>query len=225
MEPSLSSPWSIGEHAFAEITRDMSEQAPRVIVEFGSGPSSVRLAKAFPDAQVLSLESSDQFAERSRAGALEHGIGPERLRVELRPLRFRRIGAAIYETYQSGPFPPVIDVVLIDGPPHWTKRGREACLYDVAASVRVGGRIYLDDYGRKQDKRIADNWRRCYGPAFRVYEIATEHGVCVLEKTAAVPLAPPIPFAVALDSWVVHAKRRLELATKRARGRADRVRA
>jgi predicted O-methyltransferase YrrM len=211
-EPSLNGPWSIGEEAFAQITRSMSEIAPRVIVEFGSGASSVRLAKAFPDAQVLSLESDPTFFQQSQACARQHGVAAERLSTELRPLTFRRIGRAIYETYSVGPYPAPIDAVLIDGPPHWTRRGREACLYDVAANVRVGGRIYLDDYGRAQERRIVRNWLGCYADALRVTELDAGHGVCVLEKVGPVPGTPRVPLAVAVDSWLVHVRRRIELA-------------
>jgi predicted O-methyltransferase YrrM len=215
MEPSLDGPWSLGEEAFASIERSMREVVPRVIVEFGSGASSVRLAKAFPEASVLSLESDAEFFQRSLGCAREHGMTPERLRIELRPLCFRRIATGIYETYRSGPFPAQIDVALIDGPPHWTKRGREACFYDIADRVRIGGRVYLDDYGRDQEKRIARNWSSCYADAFRMSEVATDHGLCVMEKVAAVPSTPRMPLEVSVDSWLVHAKRRLELARAR----------
>jgi hypothetical protein len=34
IRPSLSGPWSIGEDAFTEVVRDMTEVSPSVIVEF-----------------------------------------------------------------------------------------------------------------------------------------------------------------------------------------------
>jgi predicted O-methyltransferase YrrM len=122
--PSLSGPWSIGEDAFTELVRDMTAVHPRSIVEFGSGASSIRLSQAFPDSQVLSIESSEEFFKRARDCARRHGVGPPRLRIALRPLRFPRIAGAVYDTYDCGPFPSRIDAVLIDGPPYWTGRGR-----------------------------------------------------------------------------------------------------
>jgi SAM-dependent methyltransferase len=220
MRPSLCGTWSIGEEAFTRIEQSMREVNPRVIVEFGSGASSVRLAKAFPDSQVLSLENDAEFFQQSLDCAREHGTAPERLRIELRPLSFRRIATGIYETYSAGPFPDQIDAVLIDGPPHWTKRGREACFYDIAARLRIGGRIYLDDYRREQEKLIARNWLRCYPSAFRMSEIASGHGVCVMEKVAEVPSTPRMPLVVTVDSWLMHAKRRFERARSKAKARA-----
>jgi hypothetical protein len=212
MEPSVDGPWSIGEPAFAEIVRDMTGLAPSVIVEFGSGASSVRLAKAFPAARILSVEHDEHFLERSRALADQYHIPPGRLDIELRRLRFRRIGAGIYQTYERGSFPADIDGVLIDGPPHWTQRGREACLLDVAAMLREGGRAYLDDYHRDQERRIVRNWMSRYTGVFRMWEVDVGHGICVLEKVAAAPPSPGFAPTVAMDTWLVFAKRCLRRA-------------
>ena len=209
IEPSLAGPWSLGEDAFAEITRDMAAIDPRTIVEFGSGASSVRLALAFPRARIFSFESDAAFLERTRKLARSCGVGADRLELALRPLGFRRVGSAIYEAYAPGPFPSGIDAVLIDGPPHWTKRGREACLHDVVHCLRVGARVYLDDFERPQEQRIVRNWRRCYRDAFGVSELSAGHGVCVLQKLTAVERR--ISLSVAADSWLVHARRRLHL--------------
>jgi hypothetical protein len=228
IQPSLSGPWSIGEGAFVEVVRDMTEVRPGWIVEFGSGASSVRLAKAFPGAQVLSIESSEEFFERSLDCSRHHGIGPPRLSIELRPLRFRRIAGAVYETYDWGPFPSRIDAVLIDGPPHWTGRGRQACLYDVASRLRVGGRVYLDDCQRDQERLIVRNWVKSYPHAFRVSGLSVGHGLAVLEKLVPISTSPRVVPCVALDAWIVHAKRRVKLLrnalTRRLlKGRAELV--
>ena len=53
----LDTGWSIGETAFERITNTLLEMSPvERILEFGSGPSSIRLAMAFSEAQVLSVE-------------------------------------------------------------------------------------------------------------------------------------------------------------------------
>ena len=62
---SLDTGWSIGETAFKRITTMLLEMSPvERILEFGSGLSSVRLAMAFSEAQVLSVEGDWQnYAE------------------------------------------------------------------------------------------------------------------------------------------------------------------
>ena len=53
----LDTGWSIGETAFERITTTLLRMSPvERILEFGSGSSSIRLAMAFPEAQVLSVE-------------------------------------------------------------------------------------------------------------------------------------------------------------------------
>lgn len=221
---SLDAPWSIGESAFTAIVQNMSELTPKVIVEFGSGVSSVRLAKAFPDAQILSLEHDSRFFGRSLELAAQHGIGSENLHIELRPLRFRLIGSRIYETYDRGWFPHTIDAVLIDGPPWWTGRGREACLHDVVAKLRTGGRAYLDDYHRDAERKIVDNWMRSYPGVFDMSEIDVGHGIGALQKRAVNTRSPRLAPGAALDTWLDFAKRRCWNALKALSGRDDRFR-
>ena len=61
----LDAGWSIGETAFERITTTLLEMSPvERILEFGSGPSSIRLAMAFAEAEVLSIEGDwRNFAE------------------------------------------------------------------------------------------------------------------------------------------------------------------
>jgi hypothetical protein len=73
--------------------------------------------------------------------------------------------------------------VLIDGPPIATRRGREACLYQVFAKGHVGTRFYLDDYCREAEKQIVLNWLRAYGGALahrNTFEV--DHRIAVLER-------------------------------------------
>ncbi len=94
----------------------------------------------------------------TRAGLVRDcAVGEERLTVTLRPLRLRRIGGAIYETYAEGPFPASIDAIVIDGPPSWTRRGRSV-LARRSAPPACRRRADLDDYERKDERRIVHNW-------------------------------------------------------------------
>lgn len=211
--PSLSEGWSIGEAAFAALVHDARAIEPQTIVEFGGGASSVRLAQAFPGASLLSIESSPEFLERTRALAAAHGMDPTRLRTDLRPLRVQRHGVGLYESYDRGDFPAAVDMAVIDGPPGRTKRGREACLYQVAAALRVGARVYLDDYERHAEQRVVRNWLRVFRGQVVAREIRVGHGLYVLEVAA--PLRPRFGIRVGLDACQAHLRRRWELARGR----------
>lgn len=197
---------------------DAQELEPRSVVEFGSGASSIRLAEAFPHAQVLSIEGDPRyFAQlRDSRDVLERLDG--RLRIDLRPVRFQQLAWSIYETYARGWFPDEIDVVLIDGPPHWTKRGREACLYQVAEKLRLGGRVYLDDYARAIEQHVVRNWQRSYPGVFEIRELHVGHGLCVLEKRRPVGRRPKLSLPVAFDALTWHGYRLAEMAWEQLPG-------
>lgn len=213
---SLTNEWSIGEEAFATLEQDMSQLEPRTIVEFGSGTSSIRLALAFPAARLLCLESNEKYFHQLQETLRAEGLASDRLRVELRPLKVQKLGWGLYQTYAPGPFPDEVDAVLIDGPPHSTKRGRQACLYQVANRLRVGGRVYLDDYDRPIERRVVQNWLRSYPGAFRVRrEAAVGHGLCVVEKVREVPMEPAFSPFVTVDALAWLGYRLAEMGLER----------
>lgn len=216
---SLSNRWSDGEDAFQALVTDMAAVEPRSIVQFGCGVSSVRLAQAFPEASVLSLASDAGRAAQVRALIAAYEMRPERLQVDLRPLKFQRLGWGLYQTYAPGWFPDTIDAVVIEGPPPWTRRGREACLYQIADRVRIGGRVYLDDYSRPHERQAVSNWLRSYRGTFAVREeIALDRHVCVIEKTAAVRARPRFSLAVATDGLIANASLLADLGVRHLLG-------
>jgi hypothetical protein len=196
---SLDSPWSLGEDAFAAIVDDVTQLAPQTFVEFGAGRSSVRFAQALPTARILSVESDPRFFPDTEALARTH-VPDGRLTVTLRPLTWQEHGSAPFLSYAPGPFPDVVDAVLVDGPPRWTGRGREAALYQVIERVRVGGRIYLDDHQRKSEQQTVANWLVRFPAVFDVRFLDVGHGVAILEKRKATA-APARSLAATVDGW------------------------
>lgn len=183
-ELSLAEFWSIGEQAFSAICQDAGQVGPTKIVEFRAGPSSVRLAQAFPAAHITSVDNWSPQLDRVRALAERHDV-TERLEISHRPLIWQWHAAALYHSYAPGDLPAEIDVVVIDGPRKAiTPRGREACLHQAIGALRVGGRVYLDDYRRASEQHIVRNWLRAYPEVFRTWVLPFDHQICVLEKVA-----------------------------------------
>jgi hypothetical protein len=183
MDPlAFASGWSLGERAYRAIRDDLIRHDVRTIVEFGSGTSTLRLSRDLPNATILSLESELQFSEQTR-GQLKDLGGRARVEVALRPIIWQRHSLGFFRSYQPGSFPGDVDAVLIDGPPITTRRGREACLYQAFPYVRIGARIYLDDYCRQAEQQVVRNWLRAY-PRELVHRttFAVDHQVAVLEK-------------------------------------------
>ncbi|MBW1754578.1 MAG: hypothetical protein JRJ80_00260 [Deltaproteobacteria bacterium] len=178
----FSSSWSLGEMAYRGILDDLRSIGAKSIVEFGSGTSTLRLSRDLPDASIFSIESDSAFLEQTRGDLELHG-GSARVELVQRPLRWQRHGLSWFRSYQPGQFPQRIDAVLIDGPPIATRRGREACLYQVFANCHVGTRFYLDDYRRAAEQRTVLNWLRTYGSALIHLEtFQVDDQVAVLER-------------------------------------------
>lgn len=191
--------WAIGEETFGRIVEQLRSIRATTIVEFGSGVSSIRLALEFPDAQIVTIESSRQWYETVVQMSAEHGVD-KNLAVRHRPLSWQRHGLSVFLSYACGELPERIDAVIIDGPPTWTRRGREACLYQVVRRLRVGGRVLLDDYGRNREKTMVRNWTWSFPGVFAITTFATGHGLCVMEKLRDIRRARP-----SMRVWPDHA--------------------
>jgi len=180
------------------LLREFRAGAVRTIVEFGAGRSSVRLAHEFPEAEIDSVEHDQVYYEKTSRLLGRYGLS-SRVQLHLRPLTWQRHAGALYFSYEPGRFPADIDAVIIDGPPCWTRRGREACLYQVLDQLRVGGCVYLDDLSRSGEQKIVRNWQEAVGQAFSFRPLKVGHGWCVLQKEK--PLnCPTWNLTVSLDS-------------------------
>ena len=183
----LDTGWSIGEIAFGRI-EILLLQMPTVerILEFGSGPSSIRLAMAFSEAQVLSVEGDRRnFAETIEL--IPKFLDKRNLSIKYRPITLESYGDAEFLTYEDGMFwEEEMDCVIIDGPPVYTLRGREACLYQVYDQIKIGGLVILDDFRRSYEKQIVENWLSVYPGSFKVEIIREDHHLAMLRKIKSV---------------------------------------
>ena len=184
---SLDAGWSIGETAFERITTTLLQMSPvERILEFGSGSSSIRLAMAFPEAQVLSVEGDwRNYAETT--SLMRSSWDQRNLSIKYRPITLESYGDAEFLTYEDGMFwDDEMDCVIIDGPPVYTLRGREACLYQVYDQIKIGGLVILDDFRRSYEKQIVENWLSVYPGGFTVTIIREDHHLAVLRKIRSV---------------------------------------
>ena len=179
----LDAGWSIGETAFERITTTLLEMSPvKRILEFGSGPSSIRLAMAFPEVEVLSVEG-DWWNYAETMNLMQTFWDKRNLSIKYRPITLESYGDAEFLTYADGLFwEEEIDCVIIDGPPVYTLRGREACLYQVYDQIKIGGLVILDDFRRRFEKQIVENWLSVYPSSFTVKMIREDHHLAVLRK-------------------------------------------
>jgi predicted O-methyltransferase YrrM len=191
----LDSSWRIGEDAFSTIVEKITELLNKknakqsCIVEFGSGVSSIRLALNFPNTNIISIDGDRECYQETQNLALEFLQPSELFELKYHPLSFREYGSGKILSYTQDPtFQPKfpIDCVIIDGPPFYTLRGREACLYQAYEQLRVGGLVILDDFNREIEQTILKNWLSVYPDSFEVEILEVGHHLAVLEKKQAV---------------------------------------
>lgn len=184
--PDLDQAWRIGEDAFSYVCSIIRQNRCRFMVEFGSGASTIRWALEFPDLSILAFEHDPKFAEDTEARLRALGLAH---RVELRhaPLRRRWINGRLFTAYDCRRIEGFYDIVIIDGPPHYTRRGREVCLYDAYAALRVGGTVVLDDANRADEKAIVANWLAVYPGSFEYTWVDVQHGLAILRKIEQLP--------------------------------------
>lgn len=131
---------------------------PKVVVEFGTGASTLVLARALQKAgggRLISFDQHADFVESTRQWLGDYGLQADLRAVPLRPSPH---WPGLW--YDHGPLPHDIDLMLIDGPP-WTihplTRGNASILFD---NIAPGGTVMLDDGARPGERFVARRWRQ-----------------------------------------------------------------
>lgn len=150
--------WKADTGLLTLVTDHILAHRPKLVVEFGTGASTLVLAKALQKAgggRLISFDQHEEFVDATRLWLADYG-----LKADLRavPLRASADWPGLW--YDHGPLPHGIDLMLIDGPP-WTihplTRGGAAHLFD---HVAPGGTVILDDGARPGERLVARRWRR-----------------------------------------------------------------
>jgi predicted O-methyltransferase YrrM len=150
---------------------------PRIIVECGSGTSTIWLAYALErlgSGQVIALEHLEGFADKTRKHLAQHSL--ERYsKVHTAPLVEREIHGENYLWYASDrvhELPAEIDVLIVDGPPGTTGPiARYPALPALADRLGDGAIVVLDDAARGDETKIQQRWRsefKCLGEPWRL---------------------------------------------------------
>lgn len=170
--------WKADTYLLHRIVDEIEQRRPSVVMELGSGASSLVIASALRKHGGGTLHSFDQhapFAAEMQSWLAEHGLTAVFHHAPL----VRQDNGWPGVWYALADVPAAIDLLIIDGPP-WTVhplvRGAAETLLD---RIAPGGTVMLDDAARPGERVVARRWRQRW-PHFKfTYEGKGSKGLLV----------------------------------------------
>jgi predicted O-methyltransferase YrrM len=179
--------WMASPDFLLALARHVAEHQPRIIVEVGSGVSTLVLARACQMAgtgHIYSLDAAAEFASRTEAMLRDWGLA-DYATVIGAPLTERRIGDRTWTWYGFEELPvDGIDMLIVDGPPESTGRlARYPAGPVFLPKLRAGGACFVDDADRPDETEMVRLWRREFG-GLEATDLYCEKGAILLKRVA-----------------------------------------
>jgi len=172
---------------FAQILMGLIEQErPRVVVELGSGVSSVVCGYTVEkngEGRVVSLDHERAYAEKSQELVASHDL-QACVNVRHAALREYSLSGETWRWYDEAALHDVqlIDLLIVDGPPAagrpWARYPALPLLMKKLSDRAV---IVLDDGVRKDEREIVRRWLKEFA-GFRSEYLQTEKGTFILRR-------------------------------------------
>ncbi|MEV0898983.1 class I SAM-dependent methyltransferase [Actinoplanes sp. NPDC049802] len=172
-----------------ELLHLIRTRRPRLVLELGSGTSSVWIAYALEKSggRLVSLDHEPGYAYRTRAALATHGL-TEIAEVRDAPLTPVGIDGRDYSWYDPEALADLhdIDFVLIDGPPAATgPDARYPALHMIEKRLADQATIVFDDAGRPDEQAALADWTQRYDGLTREGELLGRHAVLTFARPPA----------------------------------------
>lgn len=169
------------------LAKEVARVRPKLIVECGSGMSTLVMAKALQacglkDSRIIALEHEEVYLKRTK-GWLKQEKVEEYATVTYLPIQpdgwYAELGECSmagfdHSDHDCGPM--VIDILFVDGPPR--PYSREPALQRFRPYLRSGAMVIVPDL--KQDQTMFERWRTAY-PELKASMWETDRGAGCLE--------------------------------------------
>ena len=178
--------WAASPDFLLALTGFVAEHRPRVIVECGSGVSTLVLARTCQrvgQGHVYSLDHSPDFAARTAATLRDWGLA-DFATVIPAPLSDRMIGGGRYSWYGFESLPvTAIDVLVVDGPPERVgKLARYPAGPVLLPMLAEDGVCFVDDADRPDETEMVRLWQAEF-PGLTATNLYCEKGGVLLRRT------------------------------------------
>ena len=169
--------WAASADVLLTLANTSKKIKPKVVLDLGSGVSTLVLAKASPSARVISIDHLAEFASKTKSLLEDHQITNVDLRVA--PLSPHSSGG---EWYAVSAFADIdqIDLLFIDGPPgSKDDKARHPVLAQCLSKLAPGAVIVIDDANRTGERELAEMFLKAL-PDYELEFLSHEKGTAVL---------------------------------------------
>lgn len=154
--------WAASPDFLRELVSHALSTRPDVVVECGSGVSTIVLARCLAlneNGHLYSLEHSQPFAEQTRKELDKHGLS-NWVTVLDSPIKEIEIGDVAWKWYSLQHLPEAqIDMLIVDGPPgDLGKLARYPAGPLLFPRLAAGATVFADDLIRDDEREIFDRW-------------------------------------------------------------------
>jgi predicted O-methyltransferase YrrM len=176
-----------------ELLHLIRTRQPRLVLELGSGTSSVWIAYALEKSggRLVSLDHDGGYAARTRAALTAHGLSTV-AEVRDAPLTPVGIDGRDYPWYDPEALADLhdIDFVLIDGPPAATGAdARYPAMHMIEKRLADRATIVFDDAGRADEQAAMTAWTERFTGLTREGELLGRHAVLAFTRPPAMAAA------------------------------------
>jgi hypothetical protein len=183
--------WALTPDAAAILAREVAIRRPNIIVELGSGVSTLmvgRLLQQMGSGRLISLDHDPDWAAETRRHISASGL-QDYVEVIDAPLNKQHFDGKDYDWYrvpeqlrQIGQ----IDMLTVDGPPQVADTAvlsRYPALPAFAAQLSGQAMVYIDDAKRITEQEMVRQWLQRF-PGWKSRMHDTIPGTCILERQA-----------------------------------------
>jgi predicted O-methyltransferase YrrM len=179
--------WAVSPDLGLLLVSEVQRLRPQVIVECGSGSSTVLMAymlQRLGSGRIVSLEHDQPSKEKTDAALRQHGLEAFAT-VVLAPLKATTLGAETFQFYDLSRLSDLkqVDMLFVDGPPSFMQAlARYPALPLLWDRLSPGAVVVLDDARRAKERRIGARWRAEFPQATHEL-VETQKGALVVRKS------------------------------------------
>lgn len=153
--------WAASPDLLLTLVHLVRKNRPKLIVELGSGISTLVMAKAAVGrVKIVSIDHSEEFAQKTREILNEHGVKNVEIRVA--PLKSNASGTQWYDLTLLRNLKN-IDLLVIDGPPgSKNPKARQPALKEFETKLSPKAVIVIDDVNREGERELAEMFAKAF---------------------------------------------------------------